>query len=167
MALRQRAKQLAAKLQLGRRQDVLDAYKTALTLPGDAARGKQHFQKICAACHRLENFGQEIAPNLATVQNRGAEAILLNVLDPNREVNPQYVNYVLITTEGKSITGMIAAETATSVTLKRAENQTDTVLRINIEELRSTGVSLMPEGIEKQLDQQAMADVIAYLTSVK
>src|SRR5262249_23920798 len=120
-----------------------------------------------SVCHRLDNLGTEIGPNLATLQNRGAETILLNVLDPNREVNPQYVNYVLVTTEGKSITGLISAETATSVTLKRQENATDTVLRVNIDELRSTGLSIMPEGLEKQLDQQALADLIAYLLSVK
>ena len=45
------------------------------------------------------------------------EAILVNVLDPNREVNPQFVNYVLITHDGRSFTGMITGETANSVTL--------------------------------------------------
>ncbi len=166
-AVREKAKGLAARLKLGRRQDVLEAYKSALALAGDVSKGKVHFQKVCSVCHRLENVGTEIGPNLATLQNRGAEAILLNVLDPNREVNPQYVNYVLVTTEGKSMTGLISAETATSVTLKRQENATDTVLRANIDELRSTGLSIMPEGLEKQLDQQAVADLIAYLLSVK
>ena len=165
--IRDMATKLAKRLKLGRRQDVLDAHKPVLSLAGDPARGKTHFQKTCAVCHRLEGVGTEIGPNLATVQNRGAESILLNVLDPNREVNPQFVNYVLVTTEGKTITGLIAAETATSVTLKRQENATDTVLRTNIDELRSTGQSIMPEGLEKQLDQQALADVIAYLLSVK
>jgi putative heme-binding domain-containing protein len=146
---------------------VLEAYKPALKIAAEADRGKSHFQKVCSVCHRLDNVGTEIGPNLATLQNRGAEAILLNVLDPNREVNPQYVNYVVVTTEGKSITGLIAAETATSVTLKRQENATDTILRVNIEDLRSTGQSIMPEGLEKQLDVQAMADLIAYLLSVK
>jgi putative heme-binding domain-containing protein len=61
---------------------------------------------------------------------------------------------------------MIAAETATSVTLKRAENQTDTVLRIDIEEMRGTGMSLMPEGLEKQVDPQAMADLLEFLKTV-
>ncbi|RPI81332.1 MAG: hypothetical protein EHM42_10815, partial [Planctomycetaceae bacterium] len=88
-------------------------------------------------------------------------------LDPNREVNPQYLNYILVTTGGKSITGLIAAETATSVTLRRQENQTDTVLRSDIDTLRSSGLSIMPEGLEKDLDQQAMADLIAYLLSLK
>jgi putative heme-binding domain-containing protein len=62
---------------------------------------------------------------------------------------------------------MIAGETATSVTLKRQENATDTILRADIEQLKSTGQSIMPEGLEKQLDRQAMADLIAYLLSVK
>ncbi|HRX80918.1 MAG TPA: c-type cytochrome, partial [Pirellulaceae bacterium] len=118
-------------------------------------------------CHQLEGAGHAIAPNLAAMQNRGPEAILSNVLVPNREVNPQYLNYALITTDGRALTGIIAAETATSVTLKRADNATDTVLRIDIEELRSTGVSLMPEGMEKQLDKQAMADLIEYIQSIR
>ncbi len=165
--VREQAKAVAARLKLGRRQEVLDAYRPALGLTGDAARGKVHFQKVCAVCHRLDNVGTEIGPNLATLQNRGAEAIFLNVLDPNREVNPQYVNYIVVSTDGKSLTGLIAAETATSVTLKRQENASDTILRVNIDEMRSTGLSIMPEGLEKQLDQQALADLIAYLLSVK
>ena len=101
------------------------------------------------------------------MRNRGPDAILTNVLAPNQEVNPQFVNYIVVTTDGRQLTGMIAAETATSVTLKRAENQTDTVLRIDIEELRSTSVSLMPEGIEKQIDKQSMADLLEFLKSVE
>ena len=123
------------------------------------------FQKICAACHRLDNFGHEIGPSLASFRTRGPEAILVNVLDPNREVNPQYVNYLLVTADGRSVTGMIASETANSVTLRRAENATDTVERVDIEELRSSGLSIMPEGLEKQIDPAAMADLLAYLMS--
>ncbi|HVC98384.1 MAG TPA: hypothetical protein VND64_32255, partial [Pirellulales bacterium] len=69
--------------------------------------------------------------------------------------------------DGRQMTGMIAAETATSVTLKRGEDAGDTVLRINIEELASTGLSLMPEGVEKQLTRQEIADLIAYLLEIK
>lgn len=166
-AVKKRVSELVGKLNLGRRQDVLDAYKESLTLKGDTAKGKLVFKKICSACHRLEDVGNEIGANLAAMKNRGPDAILLNVLDPNREVNPQYVNYIVATIEGKQVTGLIAAETANSVTLKRAESATDTVLRVNIEEMRSTGLSIMPEGLEKQIDKQAMADLIAYLMSVK
>ena len=93
--VRERAAPLVAKIKLGRRQDVVDAYRDTLSADGDRSRGRQVFQKTCAACHRLEGVGHEIGPNLASFRNRGAEAMLVNVLDPNREVNPQYVNYVL------------------------------------------------------------------------
>lgn len=166
-ALRARALKAFANLKSARRQDVVDAYQPALTLKGDVARGKTLFGKHCATCHRLENLGHEIGPNLAAMQNRGPEAILLNVLDPSREVNPQYVSYVVATRDGRTLTGMITAETATSLTLKRAENQSDVVLRTDIEALRSTGTSLMPDGLEKELNPQALADVIAYLLSIK
>jgi putative membrane-bound dehydrogenase-like protein len=165
-SIRTRAEKLLASLAIGRRQDVVDAYRDVLTMPGDAERGKAVFKKVCAACHRVEGVGQEIGPNLATVKSRGAEAILVNLLDPSREVNPQFVNYVLVTDDGRSLTGVIAAETATSVTLRRAESATDTVLRVNIDELRSTGQSLMPDGMEKQLTKQETADLIAYLLIV-
>jgi putative heme-binding domain-containing protein len=165
-AIAERAKKAFESVQIGKRQDVIDAYRSALAMPGDRARGQAVFKKICAACHKLEGLGHEIGPNLATMQNRGPEAILVNVLDPNREVNPQYVNYVLVTGDGRSLTGMIAAETATSVTLRRAEGASDTVLRVHIEELQSTRLSIMPEGVEKQVDPQGMADLLAYLTTL-
>lgn len=164
--IRERASVLLAQTNLRGRSDVVAAYRDALQNPGDLARGSEVFKKVCAACHRLEGVGHEIGPNLASLRNRGPEAVLLNVLDPNREVNPQYLNYALTTEDGRSLSGMIVEETATSVTLKRAENASDTVLRLDIAELRSSGLSLMPEGLEKQIDQQALADLIAYLQSL-
>jgi putative heme-binding domain-containing protein len=149
------------------RVDVVETYRDVLDMEGESERGRLAFRKICAACHRAEGQGHEIGPNLATMQNRGAETILVNVLDPNREVDPKYVSYLVATEDGRTLTGMIAAETATSITLKRAENATDVVLRIDVEHLQSSRQSIMPEGLEKQLDKQALADVIAYLLSLK
>ncbi|MFN0019516.1 MAG: PVC-type heme-binding CxxCH protein [Pirellulaceae bacterium] len=166
-SVRERAKKIVAKLQVTKRGDVLAAYKPVLEMKGDAARGKEAFKKTCAACHKLEGVGFELAPNLAAMKNRGPEAILLNVLDPNREVNPQYLNYLVGLSDGRSLSGIISAETATSLTLKRADNATDTVLRIDIDRLKSTGQSLMPEGLEKQVDKQAMADLLEYFKSLE
>jgi putative heme-binding domain-containing protein len=165
--VRTRAAKLLASSQIGRRADVVEAYRGVLEQKGDAERGKIVFGKICAACHRVAGVGTDIAPNLAAMKSRGPEAILLNVLDPNREVNPQYLSYAVLTTDGRQLTGMIAAETATSVTLRRADNATDTVLRIDIDQLKSTGLSLMPEGLEKQIDQAAMADLLEYLKTAE
>lgn len=164
--LSERYRKLAKRNVVGAREEVIKAYQAALTLKGNAALGKVHFQKICAACHRLENMGHEIGPNLAAFKSRGAEAFLINVLDPNREVNPQFINYIATLDDGRTLNGMIANESAASITLKRGENAADTIQRSEIEELRSTRQSIMPEGLEKQLDPQALADLIQYLLSV-
>lgn len=166
-SIRRQAEKMLGAEKLSRRADVISNYRPALDLEGDASRGQQVFRKICAACHKLEGFGHEIGKDLLSIRNRGPETILVNVLDPNREVDPKYLNYVVITADGRSLSGVIAAETATSITLKRAENATNDILRIDIEALQSTGQSIMPEGLEKQIDQQAMADLVAYLMSLK
>ena len=160
------AKQLVATSSPDDRREVIAAYGKVLSMRGDKLHGKQVFAKVCAACHQVEKVGHSLGPNLATLQNRGRESILTNVLDPNREVNPQYLNYVVYTEDGRSLTGMISEETATSVTLQRANNTADTILRVEIEQLRSTGKSFMPEGVEKQVDPQAMSDLIEYLMSL-
>lgn len=160
----------AAKLHkaaVERRAGVLDRYKQSLTLEGNINRGKEIFQKNCSQCHKMSGIGFEVGPNLATMKNRGPEAVLLNVLDPNREINPQYLAYVVETRDGLQVSGIVVAETATSVTLQKAEGMKETILRVDIESMRSTGISLMPEGIEQQVDEKAMADLIQFLMAAE
>ena len=165
--IRDSARTLLSQSRSGSRAEVVAAYEDVISMPGDASRGREVFKRVCAACHQVEGTGHAIGPNLVTMRNRGPESIVVNVLDPNREVNPEFLNYILVTADGRTLSGMIAAETATGLTLKRAENASDTVLRIDIEEMRSTGMSLMPEGLEKDLDKQALADLLAYLSSIE
>jgi putative heme-binding domain-containing protein len=152
---------------LPRRQEVVAAYQNALVRKGDRERGKGVFKTHCSSCHRLENVGQQIGAELSAVRDRGLDAVLLNILDPNREVMPQFQSYILVTTSGRVLTGMITAETATSLTIRKPDGGGETVLRLEIDELRSTGQSYMPEGLEKQIDVPAMADLLAYLNSVR
>jgi putative membrane-bound dehydrogenase-like protein len=151
----------------GRRNEVVAAYAGALKINGDAARGKLVFKMHCSACHQLEGVGQAVGADLKAIRSRGMEAVLLNILDPNREVLPKYLVYVLETTTGRALTGMIVTETATSLTLRRADGVEVSVPRSQIAELRGTGQSYMPEGLEKQIDVAAMADLLSYLNSVK
>lgn len=161
--IREKANSLLGRSTNSNREEVLAKYRESLTLRGNQEIGKQHFAKSCAACHRLDGVGYELGPNLATFKYRGAEAILQNVIDPNREVNPQYISYTILTTDDRTITGMIESETATHLTLVRGDNARDTIPRSEIEQLKSSRVSIMPEGLENQLNPQAMADLLAYL----
>jgi putative membrane-bound dehydrogenase-like protein len=165
--IRERADKLFKGTQLSKRKDVVDAYQKALTLKGDARNGKELFKKNCAACHRLEGVGEQIGAELGSLRDRGADFILLNVLDPNREVLPKFITYYVQTDTGRTLTGMILAETATSITIRKPDGTNETILRVNIEELRSTGMSFMPEGLEKSINHQEMADLIAYLMAVR
>ncbi|QDU09919.1 PVC-type heme-binding CxxCH protein [Gimesia aquarii] len=149
------------------RSDVIKEYQAALKLKGDPANGKKVFKKSCAACHRLENVGVQLGADLKAIKDRGTEAVLLNILDPNREVKPQYVTYLIVTTQGRTITGLIKSENANSITIARADGTSDTVLRIDIDELISSRLSFMPEGLEKQINKQQMADLLAYLNAAK
>jgi putative membrane-bound dehydrogenase-like protein len=165
-AVRDRAAQLFAS-SLIRRQDVVAAYQKALQIKGDRTRGKGVFKAQCSSCHRLEGVGQQIGADLSAIRDRGLDAVLLNILDPNREVAPQYLSYIVTTTNGRVLTGMLTAENANSLTLRKPDGSDETVLRVDIDELRSTGLSFMPEGLEKQIDVPAMADLLAYLDSLK
>jgi putative heme-binding domain-containing protein len=115
----------------------------------------------------LEGVGEQIGAELGAIREKGNDAIMLAILDPNREVLPKFLTYRLVTDSGRIITGMITAETATSITIRRADATSETVLRVNVEDLRSTGLSFMPEGLEQVIDHQGMADLLAYLNSVK
>jgi putative membrane-bound dehydrogenase-like protein len=149
--------------QIEKRQRVITSYQSALRKVGNVEKGREHFRKQCSSCHRVEDIGKEIGPNLAAIKSRGAETVLTAILDPSREVNPQYLNYVVLTFDGRVLSGMIIDEGATSVTLRNAKNVTETVLRIDIDEIRNTGLSIMPEGFEDAMDAQSMADLLGYL----
>ncbi len=162
--LRDQAAAILRQFSNSSRESLISRYQDALRMTGDLQRGSQVFAKQCAGCHRVGNVGHELGPNLAMFATRGSETMLIHILDPNREIQPQYLNYVAITTDGKTVSGMIASESSTSIRLQRAEGVTETILRNELEELQSTGVSLMPEGLEAEVDPQSMADLLAFLS---
>jgi putative membrane-bound dehydrogenase-like protein len=166
-ALRKRAQALLAGQGSPDRRKVIADYQSALELKGDVERGRAVFKKTCSTCHRLENVGVEVGPDLlSALRNKSREQLLTDILDPSREVDPRYINYQVTDKAGRSFTGMIAAETASSITLRRAEKAEDTLLRGQIDTIEATAKSVMPDGLETQLSKQDLADVIAYLQAV-
>lgn len=149
------------------RESLIASYRPALALAGRREHGHDVFAKVCATCHKAEGQGTEVGPDLATVTSRTPEDLLVHILDPNREVAPNYINYNVAMTDGRVASGIIAEETATTVVLKRAEGASDQIPRDGIESIASTGVSLMPEGLEKGLSAQDLADLMAFVRSIK
>ena len=98
--VRERATRLVGNEENSDRRALLADYARALENPGDRARGRDVFRQSCATCHRAEGQGAEVGPNLATVANKSPGDLLVHILDPNREVAPQFINYVVATRDG-------------------------------------------------------------------
>ena len=161
--LRDRAAAIFADSRISPRKQVLADYQSALRMTGDRGRGKQVYESACMACHRFAGQGNTIGPDLSTVSNRTADELLVHIVDPNREVSPNYIQYNIDLKDDESLSGIIAEETANSIVVKTADNQSRAVLRSEIREIRASGLSLMPEGLEAAIDKQGMADLLAYL----
>jgi putative membrane-bound dehydrogenase-like protein len=161
--IRARAAKIFAGSVNGDRAKVIESYRPALALAGDAARGSKVFAKTCAACHQLGGIGQRVGPDLASVGDKTPEGLLIAILDPNRAVEARYVNYVANTKAGLTVSGLLEAETSTTITMVSADGKKHDILRADLEELFSTGKSAMPDGLEKEVPQQEMADLIAFL----
>ncbi|MBI3865692.1 MAG: c-type cytochrome, partial [Planctomycetia bacterium] len=162
-AIRKLAERVFAGSATAARKDVLARYQEALTLPAKAADGLAIFEKTCANCHQLAGKGFAVGPTLASSSTRDGTVLLTHILDPSQYVLPNFVQYVVIDKEGRSFTGMLFAQSATSVTLKKEKDETVTILRRDIDEIASTGKSLMPEGLEKNITVPEMASLIAFL----
>ncbi|MDR3637891.1 MAG: c-type cytochrome [Isosphaeraceae bacterium] len=166
-AIRALAQEVLGGLAAGPRAEAVARYKPSIERAGDSGRGRTVFDRECQVCHKLGERGHAVGPNLAGIRNRTADEILVNVLDPNREVSPEFLEYTVALDDGRIVTGLVTAETPNSVTLRGREGVEQTILRKNIEEIHSTGKSLMPEGLEKTVTPAEMGDLIAFLLKIQ
>ena len=165
-AIRRRARKLFEADLPGDRAKIVADYRPALARSGNSDRGLAIYEKRCSICHRFGQSGHAVGPDLVSVQNKSPADLLIAILDPSREAQPNYVAYTVVTRQGTVYNGIIAAESAAGVTLRRAEGKEDRILRSQIDELVSTGKSLMPEGLEKDIPPDQMADLIAFIKSL-
>ncbi|MDB5338741.1 MAG: hypothetical protein JWN70_4360, partial [Planctomycetaceae bacterium] len=161
--LKQEALQVLAAAVPADRKLVLEQYQAALKLAAQPERGRVVFEKNCAACHQIGKLGVVVGPDIADLRTKTPAQVLLDILSPNQAIDNNYVSYTVVTKDGRVETGFIATETASSITLKQPENKTQVILRQDIEELKSNGISLMPDGLEKNITIEQMADLISFV----
>ncbi|WP_337174858.1 PVC-type heme-binding CxxCH protein [Paludisphaera sp.] len=158
-----RASALLASRTPPNRAEVVAKFQPALGLVGDPGRGRELFSQNCQTCHAHRGEGFNVGPDISGVASRPPSALLVDVLDPNADVSPDYVAFNVVTADGRTFSGLLAEETAASLKLKAAEGVELSVLRSEVEAVRSTGRSLMPEGFEDVLGEQGLADLISFL----
>lgn len=160
--VRERARKLFESAGADRKK-VFNDYLPAVHRDGDVARGKTVFDRVCAECHELGGQGHAVGPDLRGVTKRYKEILLANILLPSEAVEPGYEEYVVETRDGRMLTGILAKDAPSSIVLKRAKGEEDTVARSEIREMRTAGASPMPDGLEKDITVEQMADLIAFL----
>lgn len=147
------------------RQRVIEKFTPALQLAGDLAKGAATFAKLCLACHYVQGRGQRVGPDLSGLASRPRETLLVDVLDPSRLVAPDYATYEATRVSGETFTGLIASDSATRLTVRGPGLADINLARTELKELRPTGRSLMPDGLEQGLSPQDFADLLAFLTA--
>ena len=148
--------------------EVNAAYQQALELKGNGEAGQLIYQKQCALCHQIRGKGGvTFGPDLATIHNWSKEAILANILAPNQSISSGYDLWNVTLNSGESIQGIIASETPGAITLRSSGSPEKTIRREDIKAIKALTTSAMPSGLDKLINIQEMADLLAYLKANK
>ena len=162
-AIKRRAEKTFAANVSADRQAVVETFRGALKLAGDRKHGAELFERTCAVCHQMQGVGAMVGPDLSSIGQHARESLLVDILDPSRQVLPDFVSYVATLRNGDTVTGFIANELSGTVTLRRANEPDVTLDRVELKDFRTEGRSLMPDGLEAGMNEQDMADLIEFL----
>ncbi len=142
-------------------------YQKALTLTGDASKGKLVYMQNCALCHQVRGgIGVSYGPDLGTVHNWLSNDLLANILDPSLSIAPGYDLWEVELKDGDPLQGMIMSETSVAINLRTGPGIDKMINRQDIKSLKVLNMSVMPV-LTSQLDHQKMADLIAFLKDSK
>jgi putative heme-binding domain-containing protein len=130
---------------------------------GDPHAGVKVFQKACAQCHKIYEQGEDVGPELTRNGRNSWDQLLSNVFDPSLVIGAGYQPRIVITADGRSFTGLVVEDSEEIVTLKLQGGKTEVISRGDIEQMETVELSLMPDGVERQLSEQELADLLAFL----
>jgi putative heme-binding domain-containing protein len=143
-----------------------DRVKTLLSSgSGNPKKGKLQYRALCGRCHTLFAEGGQIGPDLTPFARGNLERMLVNVINPSLEIREGFENHVLVTTDGRVLTGFVADRDAQVVVIRGVDGRNVIVPMDQIDELRAVPQSVMPEGTLKPLTDQQIRDLFAYIRS--
>jgi putative membrane-bound dehydrogenase-like protein len=145
------------------RGQIVQRYAAALDMAGDAGRGAQVFQRACAVCHAIGGKGGDLGPDLGTVRHRPPLLLLGDILLPSQSIAQKYETYLVERTSGATESGVLAAQTPTSITLSQGSAQPITIPRAEIRKITVSPQSSMPADLDKLVTPEEMADLLAFL----
>ncbi len=134
---------------------------------GDPYAGRTHFQNACGSCHKLFGLGADVGPDLTVFKRDDLESMLLGIVNPNAEIREGYESYSIETKDGRSLAGFLVERLPEVVVLRGMDGHNQAVNKGEIEEMRASTLSLMPEGLLDPLDETGVRDLFAYLRSTQ
>ncbi len=144
--------------------EIRSSLSDVLSLQGDAVKGKDVYQQNCGLCHQLRGkLGVNIGPDLGTVHNWSAEAILSNIVSPNQSISSGFDLCSVELSNGKTVQGIIASESPGAITLRNNGSSDVTVKRSDIKSLKALNMSIMPTDFSKKISHDQLADLLAFL----
>ena len=164
-AIYRRAQELFSVTTNSEREQIIQKLMPATRMQGDAAAGRKTYSERCATCHRLGSEGNAVGPDIVAMKTSGKEKLLVNIVDPNREVAPNLQTYSVETTDSETITGLLLKDSGGSVTLTIGGGSEITLIRAQVRKLTPQGKSLMPEGLEEGLTIKQVADLLEFLSA--
>ncbi|MBI1311100.1 c-type cytochrome [bacterium] len=143
-----------------------------LAMPGDVARGRDLFLNAsgvsCRNCHRVGTQGKSVGPELTQIGKRLDRAKLLeSLLEPSKTIDPKFATWLVQTSSGKVLSGLLIEQSDTKVILRDAQNKDHEIPADDIEEIFRQRTSLMPERLLRDLTPQQAADLLAWLESLQ
>ena len=160
--LAKRAESVFAKIRPAK-ADTIKQFTDALAGERNTLAGQKIFSQHCAACHKAHDIGFAVGPDLTSEFRRAEETIVHDILAPSATIVGGYETYTVETRDGRVLSGVLAGESASSLTLNLPDGVQQDVLRKDIKSIRSLDVSLMPESLGVVLKPQDVANVIAWL----
>jgi putative heme-binding domain-containing protein len=161
--LRKRARKLFTKNEK-EAKEINKAYQASLEMTGDPSKGKQIYLQNCSMCHSVRGkFGGQFGPDLGTIHNWKKEDILANILNPSLSISAGYELWEAELNNNESVQGIISSETSAAITFRNFGKADKTINRQEIKSLRSLNISAMTPGLEKKINKQQMADILAFL----
>jgi len=130
---------------------------------GNPKQGKPIYMQNCGKCHRLFEEGGQVGPDLTAFKRDNLDRILVNVVNPSLEIREGFENYVVVTEDGRVVNGFLADQDSQVVVLRGVDGQNLIFRKDEIDDMRAIPRSVMPEGALKNLTDQQIRDLFAYL----
>ena len=146
-------------------QAQIERYSSTLVGAGDPYPGKKLYMQMCGKCHTLHAIGGKIGPDLTTYKRDDVRQMLIHIVNPSAEIREGFETQVAVLNDGRVVTGFLVEQDPQSITLRSPDGQTISLERSELEELNKSRKSLMPEGQLKDLSDDQLRNLFAYLRS--